>query len=127
MQISKKTQYGVRAMVYLAKQKSGGFFSLKDISEKENISFDFLEKIMNELEKNKLVKSKKGIAGGYALAKKTSQITAKDIVEVLENTTAVDCRLCGKSKQCMAKTVWGKIDLSIDKTLKSIKLSSLTK
>jgi len=123
--VSKKSQYGLRAMVYLAKKDSKDFFSLKDISEKENIPFDFLEKIMSELEKMKLVKAKKGILGGYVLAKKPEKITAKDIVSALENTTAVDCSFCGKSKKCSAKNVWRKIDAAINKTLKSITLANL--
>ena len=127
MQISKKSQYGLRAMVYLAKKKSKGFFSLKNISKKEGIPFDFLEKIMSELEKTKLVKAKKGIQGGYILAKAPQKITAKDIVEALENTTAVDCSFCGKSRKCLSKNVWKKIDDSISKTLKSITLKSLIK
>ena len=114
-------------MVYLAKKKSKGFFSLKNISKKEGIPFDFLEKIMSELEKTKLVKAKKGIQGGYILAKAPQKITAKDIVEALENTTAVDCSFCGKSRKCLSKNVWKKIDDSISKTLKSITLKSLIK
>lgn len=127
MQISKKSQYGLRAMVYLAKKNGKEFFSLKDISEKENIPFDFLEKIMSELEKNKLVKAKKGVQGGYILAKKPDRITAKDIVSALENTTAVDCSFCGKSKKCLSRNVWKKVDMAIDKTLKSITLQDLIK
>lgn len=123
--ISKKAQYGLRAMIYLAGQKSQEFFSLKDISEKEGIPLDFLEKIMSELEKRKLVKVKRGVLGGYALAKKSLKITAKDIVSSLENTTSVDCRLCGKSRKCASKSVWGKVDMAIEKTLSSITLKSL--
>ena len=107
-------------MVYLAKKDSKEFFSLKDISGKESIPFDFLEKIMSELEKVKLVKAKKGIQGGYVLARNPERITAKDIVSALENTTAVDCSFCGKSKKCLTKNVWRKIDVAINKTLKSI-------
>jgi Rrf2 family protein len=126
MQISKKSQYGLRAMVYLAKSfKSKKLALLKDVSEKEAIPFDFLEKILSELEKTKLVKGKKGIGGGYILAKNPGKITVKDIVDPLENTTAVDCRLCGKSKKCLTKNVWRKIDIAIDKTLKSITLKDL--
>jgi len=125
MQISKKSQYGLRAMVYLSKKNGKEFFSLKDISEKEGIPFDFLEKIMSELEKKKLVKAKKGIQGGYILAKKPQKITAKDIVSSLENTTAVDCSFCGKSKKCLSRNVWKKVDIAIDKTLKSITLKDL--
>jgi Rrf2 family protein len=125
MQISKKTQYGLRAMVCLAKTKE--VTSLKNISEKEGISFDFLEKIMSELEKGKLVKAKKGTQGGYILAKSPAKITAKSIVEILENTTAVDCSCCGKSKKCLARSVWKKIDDAVQKTLKSITLATLIK
>ena len=49
MQISIKARYGLRAMVYLA--KVGRTCSVKEISQKENIPFDFLEKIISRLEK----------------------------------------------------------------------------
>jgi len=113
-------------MVFLAKNfKSKKFSLLKDVSEKEAIPFDFLEKILSDLEKTKLVKGKKGIGGGYILAKNPKKITAKDIVDPLENTTAVDCRFCGKSRKCLTKNVWRKIDVAINKTLKSITLADL--
>lgn len=115
-------------MVYLSKRfKEKKWASLKDVSEKETIPFDFLEKIFSDLEKTGLVKAKKGIGGGYSLAKNPSKITIKDIVSPLENTTPVNCRLCGKSKRCASKNVWGKVDTAIEKTLKSIKLSDLIK
>ena len=73
------------------------------------------------------MKAKKGIQGGYILAKKPQKITAKDIVSSLENTTAVDCSFCGKSKKCLSRNVWKKVDIAIDKTLKSITLANLIK
>jgi len=127
MQISKKSQYGLRAMVYLAKKEPKGFFSLRDISNKEGIPFDFLEKIMSELEKMKLVKAKKGVQGGYVLAKEPGKISIKDIVDPLENTTAVDCSRCGKMEKCQSKNVWKKVDAAVEKTLKSITLANLIK
>ena len=128
MNISKKSQYGMRAMVLLAKNyKSKCFLSLKDISQKENISFNFLEKIVSQLEKAKLVKGKKGVGGGYILLKNPKNITAKDIVDVLEETIPVNCSLCGKKNKCISKNVWVKVDLVLSKTLKSIKLSNLIK
>jgi Rrf2 family protein len=129
IKISKKSQYGLRAMVLLAKKyKSKQICSTKLISEKEGIPFDFLEKIITRLEKAKLVKGKKGVLGGYTLSVSPNRISANDIVSALEdNKKAVDCSLCGRSKQCLTKSVWGKIDKSFDKTLKSIKLSDLIK
>ena len=72
-----------------------------------------------------MVKSKKGFSGGYILAKNPNKITAKDIVEIFEKTNSVNCVLCDRSKKCLTKSVWGKIDQSFSKTLKSITLKDL--
>ena len=115
-------------MVLLAKNYAKKqYLSLKDVSEKEAIPFDFLEKILSELEKAKLVKGKKGVGGGYILLKNPKKITAKNIVETLEGTIPVNCCLCDKSKKCLSKNVWQKIENNINKTLNSIKLSDLIK
>jgi len=128
MQISKKTQYGMRAMVLLAKNyKSKRIVSLREISQKELIPFDFLEKIISQLQKAKLLKGIKGVSGGYILSKEPKKITAKDIVDVLEETTSVNCVLCGKKSKCASRNVWIKVDLALSKALKSVKLSNLTK
>lgn len=133
MKISKKSQYGLRAMVFLAKNYShlpnkGQVFSVKTISEKEGIPFDFLEKIISQLEKEKLVEGKKGVQGGYFLAKTPAKISVANIVSSLEGKNPlVNCNLCGKSKKCVSKNVWIKIENSLNKTLELIKLSELIK
>lgn len=129
MKISKKAQYGLRAMVYLARfQKRKKVTPLKDISKAEGISFDFLEKIIGCLEKSGLVKSKKGAGGGYRLAKSPTKITAGDIVETLEGKIVpVSCGLCYKSKKCVSKNVWDKVKKSLASTLYSITLADLIK
>ena len=126
--ISKKAQYGMRAMICLARDfKKGKVVAIKEISKKEGIPFEFLGKIFSDLEKAGLARSKKGFGGGYVLAKNPSKITTKDIVKALENTTPVNCNFCGMAKKCTSKNVWGKIDKAMEKTLKSIKLSNLIK
>lgn len=133
MQISKRAQYGLRAMTYIAKKTQGvpqreNIVSLKETSKAEAIPFSFLEKIIGQLEKAKLVVSKKGVQGGYSLAKKANKITVAEIVSVLEKTTTpVDCRLCGRAKKCLSKNVWAKVNIALQETLKSIKLSDLIK
>jgi len=116
-------------MVFLAKNyKSKKIFSVKTISEKEGIPFEFLEKIILQLEKEKLVKGKKGVQGGYILAKSPNKISANDVVSVLEeNKKPVDCSFCGRKNKCMTKNVWAKLENSLNKTLKSITLADLIK
>lgn len=116
-------------MVFLAKSyKSKKICSTKTISGKEGIPFDFLEKIILQLEKAKLVKGKKGVRGGYVLSRPPQRINAKDIVSVLEeNKKPVDCSLCGRKSKCLTKNVWSKVKDSWNKTLESITLAELIK
>ena len=128
MRISKKSQYGLRAMVYLAKHSSEDkVCPIKEISKKENIPFDYLEKIVSELEKAGLVKAKKGVQGGYFLAKKPERITSGEIVRVLESTVPVNCAGCQMVRICSTKNVWDKVQDSLDSTLDSMTLKDLIK
>jgi len=128
MKISKKAQYGLRAMVYLAKNSlKDKVCPIREISEKENIPFDYLEKIIVELEKAGLVKAKKGVQGGYFLIKKPKEITAGEIVRVLESTVPVSCLGCQMARICSTKNVWEKVQDSLDSTLDSMTLADLIK
>jgi len=129
MKISTKSQYGLRAMVYLARFKSK-ISPLKEISEKEGISFDYLEKIISKLEKADLVKSKKGVQGGYFLAKKPSKIKVGEVIRSLEGEMAlVKCLkyFCPKEKRCLTKNFWKKLNNAIDSALNSVTLADLIK
>lgn len=128
MRVSKKAQYGLRAMVYLAKHSSEEkVCPLKEISEKEKIPFDFLEKIISELQETGLVKAKKGVQGGYFLAKEPKEITTGEIVRVLESTVPVSCFGCQMARICSTKSVWDKVKDSLDSTLDSMTLADLIK
>jgi len=129
IKVSKKSQYGLRAMVLLAKShKSKKVCSTKTISKKEGIPFDFLEKIISQLEKAKLVNGKKGVLGGYVLVKAPGKISVNDIVSVLEkNKKTVDCSCCGRKSNCLTKNVWARVNIALNKTLKSITLADLIK
>jgi Rrf2 family protein len=129
IKISKKAQYGLRAMVLLARNyKSKHILSTREMANMEGISFKFLERIIMQLEKAKLVKGIKGAQGGYLLARNPSKINTNDVVSILEdNKQTVDCSFCGRKKECLTKDVWSKVDLVLNKTLKSITLKDLIK
>ena len=143
MRISKKAEYGLMAMIFLARQSLGvgGLvksknkksvsrpFSLREISAKTKTSFVFLEKIFSKLEKAGLVVGTKGMKGGYVLAKNPKKISANDIVSVLDGNPEkiVDCSCCSKKGDCIAKTVWARVELALKKTLSSITLADLVK
>ena len=133
MKISKKAEYGLMAMIFLAKnaiRKSGhGIFSLREISAETKMSFVFLEKIFSKLEKAGLVKGIKGVRGGYVLAKSPKKINANDIVSVLDGSPEeiVNCAGCSKKGSCSAKTVWAQVEVALRKTLSGITLADLIK
>ena len=111
----------------LAKDYKGNkVCSLKTISQKEAIPFDFLEKIVSKLEKAGLVKSKKGVRGGYFLSKSPEKIKAGEVVEVLEEKIEpVNCFFCGRKKSCPTKNVWKKVQDALVLTLNSVTLDNL--
>ena len=130
-------------MVYLAGcQKK--ICPLKLISEKEGISFDYLEKIVSKLEKAGLIKAKKGVQGGYSLSKKPSKIKAGEVIRALEGEinlvkclTTVSSKksgrrvirstkyVCPLEKRCLARNFWKKFQKSMNYVLDSITLADL--
>ncbi|MEK7562567.1 MAG: Rrf2 family transcriptional regulator [Patescibacteria group bacterium] len=133
MKISKKAEYGLTAMVHLAKNlpaqagKNNKAISIRQISNIEGVPFEFLSKIFSSLEKGGLVTARHGANGGYSLAKSPDKIVVADIIKLLEDIKTVNCQMCIRSKKCLAKNVWSKIDKAVNKTLNSIKLSELIK
>ncbi|MFZ2188164.1 MAG: Rrf2 family transcriptional regulator [Candidatus Moraniibacteriota bacterium] len=126
MQFSTKAEYGLRAMVALARaypaQKN-----ITEISQEENISAKYLETLIGKLRKNNLVKSQKGKSGGYTLIKNPKNISAGEIIEIMEGPIVSKCdgSNCMKAKVCASSLVWNKLAFQIKKTLFAIKLSEL--
>lgn len=128
MKFSTRAEYGLRAVVYLAKSYPY-LRSINEISIEENISAKYLEQIFNKLLKSGIVLSQKGKNGGYTLAKEPSQVKVGEIVETMEGKiepTKCNSPECINSK-CASKKVWIKLSQEIKKTLDNIKLSDLIK
>ncbi|MFS0644194.1 cysteine metabolism transcriptional regulator CymR [Siminovitchia sp. 179-K 8D1 HS] len=84
MKISTKGRYGLTIMIELGKRFGQGPISLKSIAQAHNLSEHYLEQLAGPLRNAGLVKSIRGAYGGYILAKEPSEITAGDIIRVLE-------------------------------------------
>ena len=84
MKFSKKTRYGLRALVDLAVNSKSGHVSLTSIAQRNEISQQYLEQIFSSLKKAGIVKSIKGNQGGYYLGKTAGEITLSAIVKALE-------------------------------------------
>ncbi|WP_120193466.1 cysteine metabolism transcriptional regulator CymR [Sinobaca qinghaiensis] len=84
MKISTKGRYGLTIMMALAKKHGEGPTSLKSIAREHELSEHYLEQLIAPLRNAMLVKSVRGAYGGYMLTKEPSEITAGDIIRVLE-------------------------------------------
>ncbi|MCI1856623.1 MAG: Rrf2 family transcriptional regulator [Sporolactobacillus sp.] len=84
MKISTKGRYGLTIMMALAKNKGRGPLSLKAIAKAHNLSEHYLEQLIAPLRNAGLVSSVRGAYGGYILAKTPNEITAADVIRVLE-------------------------------------------
>ena len=84
MKISTKGRYGLTIMIELAKNFGKGPVSLKSIAREKELSEHYLEQLASPLRNAGLVKSVRGAYGGYMLAKEPKEITAGDIIRVLE-------------------------------------------
>lgn len=137
MKVSTKGRYGLKAMVYIAINSKNGCVNLRSIAEYEGISENYLEQLIAQLKKHKLLKSVRGAYGGYTLSKDAKEISVGDILRALEGSLApvecVDAKkktaycACGSAcgEDCRTKEVWRKIDESVSKTVDSMFLDSL--
>jgi len=82
--ISKKTTYGLQAVIILAKRYDSGPVLITDLAREGRIPKKFLEAILLELRKEGILNSKKGKGGGYVLAKAPQDISVGDIIRNLE-------------------------------------------
>lgn len=86
MKLSKKSRYGLRALIDLAVNSRTELVSLGSIAQRNDISAQYLEHVFSALRKAHIVKSMKGSKGGYFLERDPKEITVAQIVEALEGT-----------------------------------------
>lgn len=136
MKLSTKSTYGLRAMLNIALNDDKHAVSITDIAKAEGISVAYLEQLLNRLRRKGLIKSIRGPKGGYILAREPGSLNVGDIVEALEGgIIPVHCLgtkkspkgVCKKTKGCVPKIVWFRLQKAINDCLESITLKDLCK
>ena len=90
MKLSKKSRYGIAALIDLAIYQKEGRVALNNIAARNKISLQYLEQVFAALRRNKIVKSIKGAQGGYLLAKDVKDITVAEIIDSLDGTYKIE-------------------------------------
>lgn len=92
MKLSKRGEYGLRALQELAAKYGQGPVRTRDLADGNNIPRRFLEQILIMLKHGQIVRSKKGPRGGYSLARPPEDITLAEVVRLLDGPLApVSC------------------------------------
>jgi Rrf2 family protein len=132
MQIPRRVDYGLRAAIYLAGQDPEKSCSVAEIARQQGIPRKFLEKIIQGLIHSGLVRSKRGQAGGYTLARSPGEISFRDIIEALEGPIAVNVCMdqqmsCSHFSRCTMVGVWHEIQYRVMDVFAHTTLADLQK
>ena len=121
MKLTTKGRYAVMALADIAKFDNGAPVSLRDISLRQGISLLYLEQIFSKLKKNNIVKSTRGVNGGYILTTNPDQIKLSNIFSaVQEEVKTVQCKKeskkgCnGRSSKCITHNLWDELEVHIN-------------
>ncbi len=131
LRLSTKGQYGVRAMFEIAKGYiEGRPVSIKEISDRQNVSVAYLEQILNKLRRSGIIISKKGPGGGYILNTDPQHISIASILKELEGPVAITSCLdpsegCIRVDSCVAHLLWKALGEQIEAFLKTITLKDI--
>ena len=129
LQISKRIDYALRAMVYLAGAPPDRSVPFRKIAAECRLPQDFLGKIMKSLADKGLVRSYRGSAGGYRLARPAGLISFLDVVEAVEGPVNLspcvgDPQSCAESERCRILDVWRHAQISVVDVLRTTSIES---
>jgi Rrf2 family cysteine metabolism transcriptional repressor len=134
MRISTRGRYALRAMVDLAQHGDQGPVSRQELSDRQEISADYLAQLFMHLQAVGLVEGVKGPGGGYRLVRDPSLIRAGDVVRAVEGPVAVvHCTLpcpdegptCRRVNRCATHLLWNRVSEAVAEVLDSFTLRDL--
>jgi Rrf2 family transcriptional regulator, iron-sulfur cluster assembly transcription factor len=132
MQLTREGDYGIRSVLYLARQPYKKISFVTEISEEYKIPRSFLAKILQKLVKAKIVRSYRGVKGGFSLARQAKDISVLDVLEAIEgklamNICLVDKKKCDFSRNCPIHSVWANAQSKVVEVLKKSNFEDLSR
>ena len=111
MQVSRKVDYALRAVIYLSQQDNSRPMPAKEIASRRRIPIKFLEKIIRDLMHHGIVRSHRGAHGGYTLGRTPGQITFREVIEAIEGPISLNVCVAGQKDcsvldSCNMQRVW---------------------
>lgn len=120
MNVSTKSEYGLRALIYLASNDDRAAVPAREIAEVWNVPVKYLEQILKLLKDGGFVESQLGVGGGYRLSRPASLIVVGDVIRVLDGRLApmgcvssIDYDPCEFEEGCGLKVLWSRTRAAI--------------
>ena len=134
MKLSVRGEYALRALLVLGLRYDEPVVRIQAISDEQNIPKRFLEQILNDLRSGGFVQSKRGVAGGYRLARRPEEITVAEVVRRVEGALApVSCVSecfyekcsCPDESRCALRSVMKEIREAVVKVAESVTIAEM--
>jgi Rrf2 family transcriptional regulator, cysteine metabolism repressor len=128
MRLSTKGRYGTRIMVRLAMLAGRGPSTKQEIAESEGISADYVEQLLTKLRAAGLVESRRGVRGGFVLARDPAQITVADVLAATEGPIRIaPCqeRRCKRASACATQSVWNEATTALNAVFRARTVQAL--
>ena len=128
--ISTRSRYGLRFLVELAQRVNEGTVDLKSIAEHQEIPETYLAKLVVPLRNAGIIRSARGAKGGYELARRASEVSVQEVVEVLEGRLSLlECtdhpESCARSADCPTLPVWTGLERAVRDYLQGVTVSDV--
>jgi Rrf2 family protein len=131
VKISTRSEYGIRALIDLARHQDGGPVQTHEIAQRQGLPEPYLNQLLATMRRSGLVVSKRGPSGGHALARRPEDIRIDVVFGVLEGTTSPwDCVVtddpaCAYAGGCGLRPLWRRIKEATEQVLRSTTLADL--
>ncbi len=134
MQLLASEEYGLRCLLEVARAGAEGPVSIPAVARAEGLSSDYVAKLLRRLRLAGLVRSTRGVDGGYALVRPASEISVWSALEALGGEffgdTFCAChagvkRRCAHSRDCSLRSLWRELQEAVRQRLECIQLADL--
>lgn len=127
MKITRETDYAIRCVYFLTMNRNR-VTMVDEISRGMSTPKSFLAKILQKLVRTGIVKSHRGVKGGFELARMPEDISLLDVIEAVQgpvamNVCALDKKFCSLSSSCVIHPVWVEVRKEVEEILKKKKFA----
>ena len=131
MELTRKGEYAIRGIIYLAQQPPGRVSLISEIAAAAEVPQTFLAKIFQSFAKLGLVTSARGTGGGFVLARPASAITLREVVEAVEGPILPNrCLLgsaCDRGGPCRVHGIWKQVQTEVVHILDGVTIETLAR